>query len=45
MVYFNRRNFIKFEWDFGKSANGNDAAFAGDNLLKACAVFEYDGLI
>ncbi len=43
MVYRNRRNFIEFEWDFGKPANGNDATFAGDNLLKAYAVSEHDG--
>jgi len=42
MVYLNRRNIIKFEWDFGKPSNSNDATLAGDNLLKACAVFEYD---
>jgi hypothetical protein len=33
MVYLNRRNIIKFEWDFGKPSNSNDATLAGDNLL------------
>jgi hypothetical protein len=42
MVYLNCRNFIKFEWDFGKPANRNDATFAGDGLFKTRAVFEYD---
>ena len=43
MINRDGRDFTDFERDFDKPANSNNATFAGDDFLIACAVFEYDG--
>ncbi len=42
MINGDGRDVTDFERDFRKPSNSNDATFAGDDLLKTRAVFEYD---